>query len=239
MGSIDNEECKIDLISQCFAILSDACPKEKYDTLLDSVRKYLVDDDTKIVKLLTPAFDKIKNYPGYIKDYPKGIRENGGQYTHSVAWYVQALIKAGRNNEAYTIYQNINPINRTKTEKQVNIYKTEPYVIAADIYSNKEHKGRGGWTWYTGSSGWFYKVGIEDILGFNKKGEKLEINPHVPESFNEYEISYKYMDTMYNIKVIKDNVNEIYLDGVKVSEINLVNDTKTHNIIVKWRIDND
>lgn len=235
LGSIDNDECKIDLISQSFAILSDACPKEKYETLLESVKKYLVDNDSKIVKLLTPAFDKIKDYPGYIKDYPKGIRENGGQYTHSVAWYIEALIKAGKIEEAYTIYQNINPINRTKTERQVKTYKTEPYVIAADIYSNKDHKGRGGWTWYTGSSGWFYKVGIEDILGFNKKGDKLEINPHVPSTWDKYEITYKYMDTIYNITVIKDDLSEIYLDDEKVSEINLVNDTKEHNIVFKWR----
>lgn len=235
LGSIENDECKIDLISQSFAILSDACPKEKYDIILDSVKKYLVDNDTKIVKLLTPAFDKIKDYPGYIKDYPKGIRENGGQYTHSVAWYIEALIKANKIDEAYNIYQNINPINRTKTERQVKTYKTEPYVIAADIYSNKDHKGRGGWTWYTGSSGWFYKVGIEDILGFNKKGDKLEINPHVPSTWDKYEITYKYMDTVYNITVIRDNINEICLDDKLVDEIHLVNDIKEHNIVFKWR----
>lgn len=235
LGSIENDECKIDLISQSFAILSDACPKEKYDTLIENVNKYLVDEEIGIVKLLTPAFDKIKEYPGYIKDYPQGIRENGGQYTHSVAWYIQALIKAGKTDDAYKIYQNINPINRTANQKQVEIYKTEPYVIAADIYSNKDHKGRGGWTWYTGSSGWFYKVGIEDILGFNKKGEKLEIKPNVPSNWNNYEITYKYMDTIYNIKVQISSSNSILIDGNNVSEINLINDKKEHEIIVKWR----
>ena len=235
LGSIENDECKIDLISQCFAILSGASPQEKYETLLESIDKYLVDKNTKIVKLLAPAFEKTKNYPGYIKDYPKGIRENGGQYTHSVAWYVEALIKAGKIDEAYNIYQNVNPINRSLTKKDADIYKTESYVIAADIYSNKEHKGRGGWTWYTGSAGWFYKVGIEDILGLNKKGETLEINPHVPKSWTTYEITYKYMDTIYNIKVMKEEKNIIMVDGKETKIINLVNDKKSHEVIVKWR----
>ncbi len=235
LGSSENEECKIDLISQSFAILSGVCPKERYDTLLDSVDTYLVDSDSKIVKLLTPAFSKTKNYPGYIKDYPEGIRENGGQYTHAVAWYIEALIKAGRKEEAYRIYQGINPINRTLTAKQVEVYKTEPYVIAADIYTNKNHKGRGGWTWYTGSAGWFYKVGIEDILGFHKEGEKIVLKPQVPADWKEYEITYRYMDTTYHFNVVKSTKDKILIDGKEKSEIKLKNDLKAHEVTVYWR----
>ncbi len=235
LGSSENEECQIDLISQCFAILSGVAPKEKYETLLTSIKKNLVDPEIKIVKLLTPPFSNSPNYPGYIQDYPKGIRENGGQYTHAVAWYVLALIKAGHLDEAYEIYQQMNPIERTKTAKDVSIYKTEPYVIVADIYANREHLGRGGWTWYTGSAGWFYKVGIEDILGFHKKGEVIEIKPMVPSTWKSYEITYRYMDTKYHIKLKRSETSRIIVDGQEVKEIKLVNDLQTHEVEVEWR----
>ena len=149
LGSHENSECKIDLISQSFSILSGVAPKNRIQKVITSVEENLVDDKNKIIKLLTPPFSKTLNNPGYIMNYPKGIRENGGQYTHSVSWYLMALIKAGYHDRAYRYFQMINPVNRTKTEVKTNIYKTEPYVIAADIYSSEPSPGRAVWTWYT------------------------------------------------------------------------------------------
>ena len=197
-----------------------------------SVEENLVDDKNKIIKLLTPPFSKTLNNPGYIMNYPKGIRENGGQYTHSVSWYLMALIKAGYHDRAYRYFQMINPVNRTKTEVKTNIYKTEPYVIAADIYSSESFPGRGGWTWYTGSAGWFYKVGIEDILGFHKHGEKLVLDPRIPIAWESFKMIYTYMDTKYEIEVVKGKDESLSLDGLsqKTNTIKLVNDKMTHRV---------
>ena len=233
LGSHENTECKIDLISQSFAILSGVAPKDRVLKSITSVEEQLVDSKNKIVKLLTPPFAKSLNNPGYIMNYPKGIRENGGQYTHSVAWYLMALIKAGYHDRAYRYYQMINPVNRTKNSQNVDKYKVEPYVIAADIYSAENFPGRGGWTWYTGSAGWFYKVGVESILGIKKYGDKLKINPKIPIAWDGYKAVYNYKDTTYNIEVKKSTKDIIELDGKKVnSNISLVNDKKEHLIIV-------
>ena len=192
LGSHENSECKIDLISQSFSILSNVIPKDRLLKVINSVEDNLVDNNSKIVKLLTPPFDKSLNNPGYIMNYPKGIRENGGQYTHSVAWYIMALIKSGYHDRAYRYYQMINPINRSISSDLANSYKTEPYVIAADIYSAEQHAGRGGWTWYTGSAGWFYRVGITEILGLKKFGDTLRIVPAMPVAWEKYQLTYHY-----------------------------------------------
>lgn len=234
LGSHENTECKIDLISQSFSILSGVAPKDRVQKAITSVEEQLVDKENKIIKLLTPAFSKSLNNPGYIMNYPKGIRENGGQYTHSVSWYLMALIKAGYHDRAYRYYQMINPINRSKKEQDVNKYRVEPYVIAADIYSAEMCPGRGGWTWYTGSAGWFYRVGVQDILGIKKSGEQLKINPKIPIAWDGYKAIYTYLDTTYNIEVIKGKKDELKLDGkTQISNtIDLVNDSKTHDIKV-------
>lgn len=190
------------------------------------------DEKEKIVKLLTPAFNKSLNNPGYIMNYPKGIRENGGQYTHSVSWYLIALIKAGYHDRAYRYYQMINPINRSKKEENVKCYRDEPYVIAADIYSSPDFPARGGWTWYTGSAGWFYRVGIENILGIQRHGDKLKLDPRIPIAWDGFKATYTYKDTKYNIEVKKGKKEELKLDGK--SQINnyikLENDSKNHEI---------
>ena len=237
LGSSENNECKIDLISQSFSIISGVAPKDRTLKAITSVEENLVDNKAKIIKLLTPPFEKTLNNPGYIMNYPKGIRENGGQYTHSVAWYLMALIKAGYHDRAYRYFQMINPINRTKTEKLTNTYKVEPYVIAADIYSSPSYYARGGWTWYTGSAGWFYRVGIEEILGIYKHGKKLTLKPKIPIAWEEYKVTYNYMDTKYIIEVYKSNKEELQLDGIKKSgtTINLVNDKKEHKVILYIR----
>ena len=236
MGSHENSECKIDLISQSFSILSGVAPKERAMKAINSVEENLVDNDMKIIKLLTPPFEKSLNNPGYIMNYSKGIRENGGQYTHSVAWYIMALIKAGYSDRAYKYYQMINPVERSVNSNLVDIYKVEPYVIAADIYSAKNYPGRGGWTWYTGSAGWFYNVAITEILGLKKMGSILKIVPSMPVSWDSYKVVYKYIDTIYNIEVIKtkEKGEFIMLDSMKLksNSIKLVNDRKEHDVVV-------
>ena len=235
LGSHENTECKIDLISQSFSILSGVAPKDRIESVITSVEEQLVDDENKIIKLLTPAFYKSLDNPGYIMNYPRGIRENGGQYTHAVSWYLMALIKVGYYDRAYRYYQMINPINRTKKEKDVNKYRVEPYVIAADIYSSKSYAGRGGWTWYTGSAGWFYKVGVQEILGIQKHGNKLKLNPKIPISWDGFKAVYTYEDTTYNIKVTKTEHDSLSMDGQKQNgnTINLENDKRVHNIEIE------
>ena len=232
LGSHENTECKIDLISQSFSIISGVAPKDRTQKIITSVEEQLVDNKNKLIKLLTPAFSKTLNNPGYIMNYPRGIRENGGQYTHSVSWYLMALIKSGYHDRAYRYYQMINPINRTKNEEETNKYRVEPYVIAADIYSSDNFPGRGGWTWYTGSAGWFYRVGVQNIIGIQKHGDKLKIEPKIPIAWDGYTVKYRYMDTTYNIEVKKGEKTSCELDGKKLisSTISLINDKKDHEI---------
>jgi cyclic beta-1,2-glucan synthetase len=160
-------------------------------------------------------------------DYPKGVRENGGQYTHGAMWYIMALLKEGRYDQAYFLYSLINPIHRTSTLADVLKYKVEPYCIAADIYSNKQHAGRGGWTWYTGSASWAYKTAVENILGFHKRGDILVMEPRIPASWNGFKVTYRFGSSTYVIscergveKSAKNAVNLV--DDGKVHEINLV-----------------
>ena len=237
LGSHENRECQIDLISQSFSILSGVAPKERQEKAIKAVEASLVDKDLKIIKLLSPPFKNTKDYPGYIMNYPEGVRENGGQYTHSVSWYLISLIKMGAQDLAYKYFSMINPINRTLTAKDVENYKVEPYVIAADIYSNRNHEGRGGWTWYTGSAAWFYNVGMKHILGFQKQGKKLYIRPNLPSDWDTYELEYRYQDTTYKIKVNYAKTEKILVDGekLKTDHIVLKNDKKTHDVVVSIR----
>lgn len=244
LGSISNQECKIDLLCQAWSVISDFAPADKKALLFNEVEKRLVDKHNKIIKLLTPAFKESDNNPGYIKDYAVGIRENGGQYTHAAMWYIMALLRDNRIDAAYEYYQMINPINRSLTSTEVMKYKVEPYVMAADIYANPDHLGRGGWTWYTGSSSWAYKIGIEEILGFKKTGTNLTINPKINKEWDGFEIAYKYLNTKYlitvkNKKHLASGVVDITLDNKKVKGniIKLVDDEKEHIVIVDMKED--
>ncbi len=166
LGSKKNDECSIDLISQAWATIAlkeyKDCQNE-ITSSLNSVEKYLVDRNNMLVRLLYPPIDNMTNDPGYIKAYIPGIRENGGQYTHAAIWLPKAYFEIGEMEKGLDILKLINPINHGDTKEKIDTYKVEPYVVTADVYSNREHKGRGGWSWYTGSSGWMYKV-IEDYL---------------------------------------------------------------------------
>lgn len=234
MGAKNNEEGEIDLLVQSWSILSNVADSVRQKKVIEEVEARLVDKKSGIIKLLTPPFTSNEKNPGYISYYLKGVRENGGQYTHAALWYIKALLKYGDNNKAFEYYSMINPMNRN-----TDTYKTEPYVIAADIYSNKSHKGRGGWTWYTGSAGWAYKIGIEDILGIQKFGNKLIIKPNVPDSWTNFEVDYKYETTIYNIKFTRGNKNKIILNGKEVEEITLKDDKQKHNIEVIFGDNND
>jgi cyclic beta-1,2-glucan synthetase len=218
LGSHLNKECQIDLISQAWSILTEIADKDKTKSIIKAVDERLVDTKSGLIKLLDPAFIKEEFNPGYISDYLPGIRENGAQYTHAALWYIMSLIKANKYDKAYKYYQMINPIN-----KDPDMYKVEPYVIAADIYSNPEFKGHGGWTWYTGSASWAYRIGIEEIIGFKKIGDTIIIKPNFNQEWEFVEVSYKYLDTMYNFKIYKDSEQQI---------IKLTNDKGKHNIEV-------
>ena len=234
LGSIKNDECKIDLISQAFAVITGIANKKQVELIDKNVDKYLVDKENKMIKLLTPAFKDMKPNPGYIMNYPKGIRENGGQYTHACAWYILALLKMKQFDKAFEYYQMLNPINHALSNKDALKYKVEPYVISADIYSNNNYIGQGGWTWYTGSAGWFYNVGIEGILGIKKEGNVLSIKPNVPKTWNIYKVIYTYKDTIYEITLVRGNSYKIIVDGVTRNEILLVSDKKTHIVEIEF-----
>ncbi len=240
LGSRSNEECKIDLISQSFSILSEVINKDRIDSVIKSVEDNLVDRNLKVIKLLDPGFKNSRDNPGYIMDYPIGIRENGGQYTHAVSWYIMALIKLGDRDKAYEYYQMINPVNRSLTKKDVQRYCVEPYVIVGDIYTNPYYPARGGWTWYTGSAGWFYNIGLTEILGLKKEGNTLRIKPSVPSSWKSFEIEYRYIDTIYKIKVNLKTKNEgMIVDGDKINRdyVTLKNDKRIHAVVVNGGTD--
>ena len=221
MGSRNNTECQIDLISQAWSILTDVATPEQKKSIFRETDGRLVNREYEIIQLLTPAFKNSADNPGYIMQYPEGVRENGGQYTHGAMWYIMAQLKEGRTDMAYFLYSLINPIHRTQTLADVLKYKVEPYCIAADIYSNPQHPGRGGWTWYTGSASWAYKTGIENILGFHKEGDKLTLTPHVPSDWNGFTIRYRFGNSTYVIKYERK-------DTVESTTIDLIDDGQEH-----------
>ena len=237
LGSIDSEECKIDSISQSWAVISEAGENDKKFISLESVENYLVDKENGIIKLFWPAFEKGKVNPGYIKAYTAGMRENGGQYTHAAIWYIMALTKLGFGDKALQYFRMISPIEHSNSKQNIEKYKVEPYVITADIYSTKGLEGRGGWSWYTGSASWFYKVAIENILGFNIKNNEIIMNPVISKNWKGFEIQYKYKTSIYNIKVNNYNmkntgVQKVIVNGEEVNEnkIRLIDNGKIYNI---------
>lgn len=189
LGSRENEECQIDSLAQSWAVISGAAKEARAKEAMEAVDKALVKEDKGLILLLAPPFDKSKLEPGYIKGYVPGVRENGGQYTHAATWVIMAWTMLGDGNKAWKYYNMINPINHSSNEISARNYKVEPYVMSADVYIKEPHGGRGGWSWYTGASGWMYKVGLEYILGLKKvEGKGYSINPCVPDSWNDYEI---------------------------------------------------
>jgi cyclic beta-1,2-glucan synthetase len=173
------------------------------------------------MKLLAPPFDSdSKPNPGYISSYPKGLRENGAQYTHGSLWFIKALLETGQADKAYSILSMILPINHGRTSYEIGRYKTEPYVVSADVYSEGRNAGRGGWSWYTGAAAWMYRIILEDLLGVKRKGDTLEISPNLPEHWNGFTINYKFGSSIYRIRVKNHSKTSIKLvDDGKVKEI--------------------
>ena len=238
LGSNTNEECKIDSLAQSWSKLSGAGDEAKSNQAMESAYTHLVKKEEALIRLLTPAFDKSDLNPGYIKGYVPGVRENGGQYTHAAVWLVMAFAKAGNSKRAWELLQLINPVNHGRTAEEIAVYKVEPYVTAGDVYSVVPHTGRGGWTWYTGSSGWMYRLITEYFLGVSRTGNLLHIKPCIPQEWHGYKVHYRFGKTMYHITVIQNNGageisvmldNVIQLDG----SINLLDDGVEHQVEVK------
>jgi cyclic beta-1,2-glucan synthetase len=236
LGSSQNEECRIDSIAQSWSVLSGAGEPDRRLTAMQSFEKHLVRADERMILLLTPPFDKSPEDPGYIKGYLPGVRENGAQYTHAALWAVQATALAGNGDRAFELYQMINPLTHAHDAASVGTYKVEPYVVAADVYTADGQLGRGGWTWYTGSASWMYRVGLETILGFTKRGDALRIEPRVPEAWEEYSMEYRFGASVYAITVrsTPDEASLVTVDGQLVAngEIALVDDGRRHDVVV-------
>jgi len=240
LGSAQNMECRIDSIAQSWSILSGAGDPTHAFMSMAAVNEHLVRHEDNLLLLFTPPFDKTPHDPGYIKGYPPGIRENGGQYTHAAIWAVWAVAQLGQGNLAGELFQLLNPISHSDTPEKAEQYKVDPYVIAADVYGVAPYVGRGGWTWYTGSASWMYRLGIEAILGLKRKGDHLEIDPCIPDSWSSYELSYRDDETHYHIHVdnphgVNRGVIQIKLDGTVIqgNTIPLLKDGRRHEVEVQ------
>jgi cyclic beta-1,2-glucan synthetase len=240
LGSSSNPECRIDSIAQSWSVIHGGAPDERARRAMASVEEYLVQQGDGLVLLFTPPFDNWAVDPGYIKGYLPGVRENGGQYTHAAIWSVIAFAALGDGDRAGELFGLLNPINHTSTRAGIHRYRVEPYVAAADVYSEAPHVGRGGWTWYTGSSGWMYRAGVEWILGFRLRGTRLIIDPCVPRAWPGFELTFRYHSSVYEIRVSNPNsvstgVVELSLDDNTLaadSEVDLVDDGATHHVRV-------
>ena len=239
LGSSQNNECRIDSIAQSWAVLSGAADPVRTAQAMESVHNLLVRPVELLILLFTPPFDKTPRDPGYIKGYLPGVRENGGQYTHAAIWAVRAFAELGQGDRAVELFRLLNPIDHTDTLEKVMCYQVEPYVIAADIYSQQPHSGRGGWTWYTGSSGWMYSLGIESILGLSRQGSVLKINPCIPRLWPGFKVDYRFGATNYIINVenpegVNRGIWQVLLDGNPLPDklIPLVDDGQQHAVYV-------
>lgn len=237
LGSKENNEAFIDSLSQSWAVIAGLANPERIAMGLDSAEKYLVNVKNNLVLLLTPPFDKMPLDPGYIKGYPPGVRENGGQYTHGASWLAMAYARMGNGNKAADLLKMVSPILHTPTAEANKLYRVEPYVIAGDIYDLKNQVGRGGWTWYTGSASWVYRVWLEEILGFKLRGQTLSFNCSIPKEWDQFKLRYRYKTSNYDITVTNpDHLNSgnpsITLDGVLLSsvEIPLIDDGGQHKV---------
>jgi cyclic beta-1,2-glucan synthetase len=237
LGSAQNDEGRIDAIAQSWAVLSGAAPLSYAERAMDAVRTHLVRRGARVVLVLAPAFDQSAQDPGYIKGYPPGVRENGGQYTHAAVWTLMAVARLGNGDEAVELFHLLNPINHTRSAADVERYKAEPYVTAGDVYAHPAHAGRGGWTWYTGSAGWMYRAGLESILGLRRHGPSFELDPCIPSAWPEYSVVWRHGASTYEIAVANPEhrcrgIAEADLDGQPVdpAAIPLVDDGATHRV---------
>jgi cyclic beta-1,2-glucan synthetase len=239
LGSATNDECQIDLLAQTWAVISGAAPAERARLAMTAAEERLVRRDDRLILLLAPPFDHTALEPGYIKGYLPGIRENGGQYTHAATWMVQATALQGRGGEAYGLFDLLNPIRHGNSAAAVARYKVEPYVLAGDVYGRPPHVGRGGWTWYSGSAAWLYRVGVETLLGFQLEADRLRLDPRIPRSWDQFTLVYRYRATTYRITVtnpdgVERGVRSIAVDGRPIdgAVVPLADDGQTHEVVM-------
>jgi cellobiose phosphorylase len=238
LGSSANDECKIDSIAQSWSVLSKGGDPDRSRAAMQSAAKNLIRKEDKIIQLFTPPFDKSSSNPGYIKGYVPGVRENGGQYTHAAIWLTMAFAALGDKQRTWELLQMINPLNHGNNAAAIEQYKAEPYVIAADVYGVKEYKGRGGWTWYTGSAGWMYLLITESVLGIKRKGNSLSFSPCIPPEWGSVKINYRHGNTtVYNFELIQGDMENgteirIVVDGKEEnkSDIMLLDDGVQHEV---------
>jgi len=239
LGSVQNEECKLDSVTQSWAVISGAAQPRRAERAMNAVRAHLVRRDAEIVLLLTPPFDRMAHDPGYIKGYVPGVRENGGQYTHAAIWTVIALARLGMGDEAMELFHMINPINHTRTPEATDRYRAEPYVVAADVYAHPMHVGRGGWTWYTGSAGWMYRAAVQSLLGLRRHGATMSVSPCIPVVWPQYSMEWtigrtRYRFTVSNPEHGSERIQSAELDGVAVDPraIPLEDDGGQHDVAI-------
>jgi len=242
LGSATNEECRIDSISQSWAVISGAARPDRAAQGMRAVDRELILHHDGLALLFTPPFDRSPLDPGYIKGYPPGIRENGGQYTHAALWSVMAFAGLGDGDKAAALFWMLNPINHARTRIDMYRYKVEPYVVAADIYAAPGHVGRGGWTWYTGAAGWMQRAGVESILGLRIEGSVLRLDPCIPKSWPRFEITLRHGGSRYEIVVenpqsVQRGVAAAELDGATITlrplAIPLKDDGAVHRLQVR------
>jgi cyclic beta-1,2-glucan synthetase len=207
---------------------------------MESVEQRLLRRDDRLMLLLSPPFDQTTLDPGYVKGYLPGVRENGGQYTHGAIWSAVALAMLGKGDKAVDLFNLLNPVHHAGDHTDVDVYKVEPYAVVADVYSEPPHVGRGGWSWYTGAAGWLYRLGLEWILGFQKRGSTLRIDPCIPKEWKRFEIAYRHGDTLYRITVenpkgVCRGVSRVSLDGTLLpgeARVPLADDAREHQVHV-------
>jgi cellobiose phosphorylase len=237
LGSAGNAECQIDAIAQSWSVLSGAGDPQRSRTAMAAADRRLVRRDHALIQLLDPPFDKSALNPGYIKGYVPGVRENGGQYTHAAIWTVMAFAALGDSARAWELFDMINPVNHANSEAAIATYKVEPYVVAADVYAVAPHTGRGGWTWYTGSAGWLYRLIVESLLGLKLEVDKLRFAPCLPEDWKTFKLHYRYRETVYHITVLQaaDSRTRVTVDGVELRDdaVPLVDDRLEHVVEVR------
>jgi cellobiose phosphorylase len=239
LGSTVNPECQIDSIAQSWSVLSGAGDQERSRMAMESVDERLVRREHGLIQLLDPPFDKSALNPGYIKGYVPGVRENGGQYTHAAIWAVMAFARLGDNRRAWELFTMINPVNHARSTEETATYKVEPYVVAADVYAAPPHTGRGGWTWYTGSAAWMYRLIVESLLGLRLEVDKLCFSPCLPADWEGYKMHYRYRETVYHIAVLQtpSENGELFVSVDSIEQhdksISLVDDHKEHWVEVR------
>jgi cyclic beta-1,2-glucan synthetase len=231
LGSRLSDECRIDSLAQSWAVLSGLGPSERANEAMNSAQAHLLDEANSLIRLFTPPFQKTDKEPGYIKGYPPGVRENGGQYTHAATWFVLALAALGRSDDAYHAFSVINPINHARDRASADLYRVEPYVVAADVYSESDRAGRGGWTWYTGSAGWLYRAAVEGIIGLDLKGDGFSLKPCIPAKWPGFKMNLKIGNARYSISVLRGEENGMHFDGTQVQQIPLTEEG-THDVVV-------